>query len=74
MEYIPQVPGNRPEVGQNHDSRNAGRLLFQCSWPSGVSLESPRLENIPQVPGNRGEIDQNQDARKAVSATVSVLK
>ena len=21
MEYIPQVPGNRPEVGQNHDLR-----------------------------------------------------
>ena len=43
-------------------------------WPSGVSLESPGLDNIPQVPGNRAEVDQNHDARKAVSATVSVLK
>ena len=43
-------------------------------WPSGVSLESPGLENIPQVPGNRAEVDQNHDARNAVSATVSVLK
>ena len=30
MEYIPQVPGNRPEVGQNHDLRvKRSRLLFQ---------------------------------------------
>jgi len=42
--------------------------------PSGVSLESPGLENIPQVPANRAEVDQNHDARNAVSATVSVLK
>ena len=42
--------------------------------PSGVSLESPGLENIPLFAGNRAEISQNHDARKAVSATLSVLK
>ena len=42
--------------------------------PSGVSLESPALENIRQVPGNRAEVDQNQDALNAVLATLSVLK
>ena len=48
---------------------------FHCKpWPSGVSLESPGLENIPQVPGKRAEVDQNHEARNAVSATVSVLK
>ena len=41
---------------------------------SGVSLESPGLENIPQVPGNRAELGQNQDACNAVSVTLSVLK
>ena len=43
-------------------------------WPSGVSLESPGLENIPQVPGIGAEVDQIHDARNVVSATVSVLK
>ena len=48
---------------------------FHCKpWPSGVSLDSPGLENIPQVPGNQAEVDQNHDARNAVSATFSVLK
>ena len=48
---------------------------FHCKpRPSGVSLESPGLENIPQLPGNRAELGQNHDARKAVSATISVLK
>ena len=42
--------------------------------PSGVTLESARLENIPQVPGNRAEVCQNYDGRKAVSATLSLLK
>ena len=42
--------------------------------PSGVSLESPGLENIPLFAGNRAEVSQNHDARKAVSATLSVLK
>ena len=42
--------------------------------PSGVSLESPGLENIPLFPGNRAEVSQNHDARKAVLATLSVLK
>ena len=41
---------------------------------SGVSLESPGLENIPQVSGNLTEVGQNHDARTAVSATLSVLK
>ena len=48
---------------------------FYCQpRPSGVSLESPGLQNILQFPGNRAAVDQNHDARKAVSATVSVLK
>ena len=49
--------------------------LFHCKpSPSGVSLESPGLENIPQVPGNRAEVGENHDERKAISATLSVLK
>ena len=48
---------------------------FHCKpRPSGVSLESPGLENIPQVPGIGAEVDQIHDARNVVSATVSVLK
>ena len=74
LEYIPQVPGKRAEVSQNHDLRktdsatltpkkkwgyiSAQKLegessqgflcLFQCkARRSGVSLESPGLENIP---------------------------
>ena len=48
---------------------------FYCRQrTSGLSLESPGLENIPQVPGNLIEIGQNHDARTAVSATLSVLK
>ena len=102
LENIPQVPGNRSEVGQNHDARKAvsatlsvfkwsGAILgprsskvtvqkvflcpFQCKpRPSGVSLESPGLENIPQVQGNKAEVEQNHDARTVVSATVSGLK
>jgi len=42
--------------------------------PSGVSLESPGLENIAKILENRAEVAQNHDARKAVSPTVSVLK
>ena len=39
---------------------------FHCKpWPSGLSLESPGLENIPQVPGKRAEVAQNHDARNA---------
>jgi len=53
--------------------------VFLCPFhwklsQSGVSLESPGLENIPQVPANRAKVVQNHDARKAVSATLSVLK
>ena len=48
---------------------------FHCKpKPSGVSLDSPELENIPQVPRNRDEVGQNNDTRKAVSAFRSVLK
>ena len=48
---------------------------FRCKpRPSGVSLESPGLENILEVPGNGAEVDENYDARKAVPATLSVLK
>ena len=44
---------------------------FHCKpRPSGVSLDSPGLENIAQVRGNRAEFCQNHDARKAVSATL----
>ena len=53
--------------------------MFLCPFvwkprPSGVSLESPGLENIPLFAGNRAEVTENHDARKAVSATLSVLK
>jgi len=48
---------------------------FTCkSRPSGVSLESPALENILQFAGNRAEVDENHDAGNAVSAILSVLK
>ena len=40
--------------------------------PSGVSLESPGLENIPRIPANRAKDAQNQDTSKAVSATLSL--
>ena len=48
---------------------------FYCkARPSGVSLESPGLENIPQVPENQAKVGQNHDARKTVPATLSGLK
>ena len=55
------------------------RALYLCPFhfkprPSGVSLESSRLEIIPQVSENRAKVGQNHDARKVVSATLSVLK
>jgi len=52
-------------------------FLYPFHWkprPSGVSLESPGVENMPEVPGNRTEVGQNHDAPKTVSATLSVLK
>ena len=50
-------------------------VSFHCKpRQSGVSLESPKLENIPEVPANRAEVGQNHDAPKAVSATLGVLK
>jgi len=46
---------------------------FQCKpRPSGVSLESPELENIPKVAWNRAELRVTHDAREAVSATISI--
>jgi len=97
--YTP-VPGNRPELGQNHNARKAvwatlsllkssGAIfgprslkvsvqkVFPCPFyckprPSGVSLESPRLENILQVPENLAEVAENHDPRSAVLATLSV--
>ena len=48
---------------------------FHCkSKPSGVSLESPELENIAKILENRAQVAQNHDPRKAVSPTLSVLK
>ena len=60
-------------------SKGSVQKVFLCPFhrkprPSGVSLESPGLENIPQVPENQAKVGQNHDARKAVSATLSVLK
>jgi len=55
------------------------RYFYLClfHWkvrPSGVSLESPILENISQVSANRAKVAKNHGPRKAVSATLSVLK
>ena len=47
---------------------------FHCEpRPSGVSIESPGLENILQVPANGAEVDENYDARNGLSAILSVL-
>ena len=47
---------------------------FHCKpRPSGVSIESPGLENILQVPGNGAEVDECYDARNGLSAILSVL-
>ena len=51
-------------------------LLCPFHWkprPSGVSLESPGLENILQIPGNGAEVDENYDARNGLSAILSVF-
>ena len=49
-------------------------LRFACKpRQSGVSKESPGLENILQVPGNGAEVDENYDARKGLSTILSVL-
>jgi len=102
LENIPQLPGNRAELGYNHDARKAvSATISVLKWsailfrprssklsdqkvflrpyhgkprPSGVSLESPRLENIAEILGNQAGFGQNDDARKAVSPTLSVLK
>jgi len=55
------------------------RSIYLCPYhgklrPSGVSLQSPGLENIPQVSANRIRDAQSHDARENVSATLSVLK
>jgi len=50
MEYIPQVPGNRPEVGQNHDLRKtvAAALCLKVKWGyiSVQKLESERSKSF----------------------------
>ena len=47
---------------------------FYCKpRSSGVSIESPGLENILQVPGNGAEVNENYDARNGLSAILSVL-
>ena len=47
---------------------------FNCKpRPSGVSIESPGLENILQVRGNGAEVDENYDARNGLSPILSVL-
>ena len=47
---------------------------FYCKpRQSGVSIESPGLENILQVPGNGAEVDENYYARNGLSAILSVL-
>jgi len=51
------------------------RSIYLCPFhgklrPSGVSLESPGLENIPQVSANRIRDSQNHDARENVSASL----
>jgi len=50
-------------------------FFFYCELrPSGVSLESPGLQNIIQVPANRAKVAQNNDTFKAVCSILSVLK
>ena len=47
---------------------------FDCKpRPSGVSIESPGLENILQVPGNGAEVDENYDGSNGLSAILSVF-
>ena len=41
--------------------------------PSGVSLESLRLQNIAQILADRAEVDENYDARNGLSPILSVL-
>jgi len=51
------------------------RCPFHCKPnQSGVSFESPGLQNFRQVPGNGVQGCQNHDARKAVSASLWFLK
>ena len=60
IDNIPQVPGNRAEVGQNHDARKAVlATLSVLKW----------LANIPQLPVNEAKVAENRAARNAVSAT-----
>jgi len=48
---------------------------FHCKpRPSGVSLESPGLENVTRFQRKPAKVAQNDDARRTVSATLSVLK
>ena len=48
---------------------------FHCkASPSGVSLESPALENIAKILESRAEVAQNHDSRKAGLAYSFSLK
>ena len=59
---------------ESERSKSFAVSISMQTTPSGVSLESPGLENIPLFAANPAEVSQNHDARKAVSATLSVLK
>jgi len=58
---------------QNERSKSFTPSPINCKpSPSGVSLESPELENFAQVSEFGPEVGQKHDTRKAVSATLSV--
>ena len=66
-------------IFRQRSSKVSVQKVFLCPFhwkprPSGLSLESPGLENIAKILENRAEVAQNHDARKAVSPTLSVLK
>jgi len=47
-------------------------LFHRKPRPSGVTLESPGVENMLEVPGDPAEVGQNQHAPQAVLATLLV--
>ena len=49
LENIPQVPGKRAEVDQNHDARNAVSAtvsVLKCGYISAHKLESERSKTF----------------------------
>jgi len=47
MGYIPEIPGNRTEVGQNHDARKAASAtlsVLKWGYISAQKLESDPLK------------------------------